>query len=272
MAETVRSNGNNPDPEKEKNHPSPFLGLAPTASTGAKVEQSSPGFFRLYIPGGLAGSYRFAQLDDYAQLNRKEFPWKTPCSLEIKARVSAKALPGTWGFGFWNDPFAASQGLGGMLRRRPALPNAGWFFYASPPNYLAFQDDHPAQGFLAAFFSSPHLPALLMAPGLLALPLLTLRPAARLLRRLASSLIIEDSVLVPTDPTQWQAYRVELTAQSSRFFVNGKLISEFPQAPRGALGLVVWIDNQFAAFTPDGRLKSGTLPNPPSWLEIDLNI
>ena len=236
------------------------------------MEELSTGCFRLAIPGGLAGHYRWAQLDDYANLKRENFLWKAPCSLELKARVSTKNLPGTWGFGFWNDPFTASQGLAGMARRLPALPNTAWFFYASAPNYLALQDDHPAQGFLAAFFSSPHLPAPLLAPGLLALPLLAWRPSARLLRRLASSLIVEDSALVEVDPTQWQTYRVELEPQSSRFYINSRLISEFPQAPRGALGLVIWIDNQYAAFAPDGRLKSGTLPNPPGWLEVDFNI
>jgi hypothetical protein len=35
------------------------------------------------------------------------------------------------------------------------------------------------------------------------------------------------------------------------------------------LGLVLWIDNQYAAFPPTGRLRIGSLLNPESaWLEL----
>jgi len=30
-----------------------------------------------------------------------------------------------------------------------------------------------------------------------------------------------------------------------------------PVSPRPPLGLVIWMDNQYAAFTPDGELKWG---------------
>ena len=40
-------------------------------------------------------------------------------------------------------------------------------------------------------------------------------------------------------------------------------------APHGRLSLVIWIDNQYAALPPVGRLRYGTLPNPaPAWMEI----
>jgi hypothetical protein len=35
------------------------------------------------------------------------------------------------------------------------------------------------------------------------------------------------------------------------------------------MGLVLWIDNQYAAFPPDGKLRAGTLPAlEEAWLEI----
>ena len=40
-------------------------------------------------------------------------------------------------------------------------------------------------------------------------------------------------------------------------------------SPCPPLGLVLWIDNQFAAWNPQGRLAHGTLENPPAWLEIE---
>jgi hypothetical protein len=32
--------------------------------------------------------------------------------------------------------------------------------------------------------------------------------------------------------------------------------------------LVIWVDNQYVALPPDGRLGFGTLANPPTWVEI----
>jgi hypothetical protein len=45
-------------------------------------------------------------------------------------------------------------------------------------------------------------------------------------------------------------------------------------SPRGPLGLVIWLDNQYAAWKADGRLAYGTLPTPEDcWIEIeDLKI
>lgn len=128
------------------------------ATAGAAVTEISPESWRLSLPEGKAGVYRWAQLDDYLHLDRSAFLWRSPVKLTVSARVLTAHVPGTWGFGFWNDPFSISAGIGGTCRRLPALPNCAWFFYASPDNYLALHDTHPAQGFLAATFSSPLIP------------------------------------------------------------------------------------------------------------------
>ncbi len=221
------------------------------------------------IPPGPAGTYRWAQLDDYLQRPRSRFPWRPPLRLVLRARVSAQNLPGTWGFGFWNDPFSVGLGVSGTARRLPALPDAAWFFYAGPPNHLAFRDDHPAQGFLAATFASRAFPTLALAPGMLALPLLALPPAARLLRRAARYLINEDAALVAGDPLQWRTYWIDWRTDCARFFVDEREIFSTAVTPRAPLGLVIWIDNQYAAFPPSGRLRAGTSPNlETAWLEV----
>lgn len=237
---------------------------------GVTITESAEGRWRLELPPGPAGPYRWAQLDDYMHRSRSSFPWKAPLSLRLKARVSAPDLPGTWGFGFWNDPFSFSLGVGGTARRIPALPNTAWFFSAGAPNHLAFRDDHPAQGFLAATFSSPRLPGLLLAPGGLALPLLFFPPLARLARRWVRRLVNESAALVPGDPTEWHAYRLDWLPHLVQFFVDDQQIFETAASPRGPLGLAIWIDNQYAAFPPDGRLKMGTSAYPErAWLELD---
>jgi hypothetical protein len=237
---------------------------------GASVIETGPQSWRFEIPAGQADKYRWAQLDDHLELARKHFPCQPPLRMELRARVSAADLPGTWGFGLWNDPFSASFGISGAARRLPALPNAAWFFYAGRPNYLAFRDTHPAEGFLAATFSAPHIPALVFAPGILALPLLALPATARLLRRLARLFIQEDGVSVPGDVTGWHTYRLDWLAGEARFHLDDQHLFTTRVSPRGPLGLVIWIDNQYAAFPPSGKLRFGTSPNPePAWLEIE---
>ncbi len=238
-------------------------------SGGGQVQQLAENSWRLSIPAGDAGVYRWAQLDDYLNLPRTAFHWGTPMRMELTARVSAADLPGTWGFGLWNDPFSASLGLGGTARRLPALPNAAWFFYAAAPNWLAFGDVTPAQGFLNATFSSPHLPpALLMAAGLAA-PSLLLPFTARLARKAAHRLINEDAAPITAALTDWHTYHMDYLPDQVRFAVDGQIIFQTRAAPRPPLGFVLWIDNQYAAFPPDGRVKMGMSANPhPAWLEV----
>ena len=235
---------------------------------GAQVVETSPGDWRLSIPAGTGSGYRWAQLDDYMQLPRKEFAWAAPLRLELRARVSAADLPGTWGFGLWNDPFTAGLGLGGTARRLPALPNTAWFFHASPPNYLALQDHHPAVGMLAATFSARGIPTALLALGALAVPLLAWRPTARWLRRWGRNFVRESAERLELDVTEWHDYTLEIRPDGVRFGVDGAACCETQVSPRGRLGVVIWIDNQYAAFRPDGKLSMGVLANEAAWLEI----
>jgi hypothetical protein len=243
-----------------------FEGLRPNFTRGARVEHLSPELWRLEIPAGPAGRYRLAQLDDYGHLPRRAFRWRPPLELALQARASQALPPGTWGMGLWNDPFGMAILSGAEVLRMPALPNSAWFFFASPPNYLSLRDDLPAQGGLAATFSAPNLsfPLLLPAGLALALPATT-----RWLRRLARRWVRQDAGCLPIDPAQWHAYRLQWLAEVVRFWVDEVLVLEAAAVPRGPLGLVLWIDNQFAALPPDGRLRFGTLANPqPAWLEI----
>lgn len=244
--------------------------LVAKGSAGSKIEKTGSCSWRLQIPAGETPVYRWAQLDDYGNRPRSQFTLRPPFTLGVRARVSQAELPGTWGFGLWNNPFTAELGIGGTVARLPALPNAAWFFHASPPNSLSFQDGLPAQGFLMAVFSSPLIPPGVLALGLPGLPLLAFRPAARRIRRLLGKIIREDSARLEIDPTEWHEYHLELKETSCRFEVDGRKMLETTVVPRGRLGLVLWIDNQYATFSSDGRLRSGALPNPPAWLELEL--
>ena len=230
--------------------------------------------WRLQIPGGPAGHYRLAQLDDYGTLNRSNFAYKDRASLRLKCRVSSNSQAGTWGFGFWNDPFAFSLGLQGGTQRLPALPNACWFFNASPENHLAFRDHLPGHGFLAQSFRSPKIPAVFYPAALLAAPLLLSKYLSRILRRLSGSIIQQDGRALEVDATQWHTYHLVWNSGSVVFSMDNQVVYETVIAPRGPLGTVIWMDNQFAAWMPSGKMGMGTLSeNQPGWLELeDINV
>lgn len=243
--------------------------LQPRATRNGRVTPT-PNGWRLEIGEGGPSAYRLAQLDDYAALARSRFTWRERATLSLRCRVSAPNLPGTWGFGFWNDPFTVSLGLQGMARRLPVLPNACWFFHASAENHLSFTGGQPASGFLAQCFSSPKIPSALLAPGVLGLPLLAARPLSRWLRaNVAAKLIREDAKRLGVDVTEWHHYSLKWDSLRVEFAIDGEKAFETSASPKGPLGLVIWMDNQYAAWRPDGSLGTGALANPPAWLEIE---
>ncbi len=226
----------------------------------SSIEKTERGYL-LKIPGGDASAYRFAQIDDYFGLSRRNFPHHS-LTLSLRARTSAFPLPGTWGFGLWNDPFGMSLGFGGRRWQLPALPNAAWFFGASQENYLSF-GAKPAQGFLAQSFRSPKFHPLLISAGLV-FPF-----SRKAVRGLLGRVINEGSSALSADPTQWHAYRLEWNQRGVVWYVDEAQVFESRVSPNPPLGLVIWIDNQFASFTPDGKIGFGVLENPePAWLEI----
>jgi hypothetical protein len=247
------------------------LDLRPRLAGGGTESRAEFGW-RLCLPAGLTGAYRLAQLDDYGTLSRKYFLHSPPITLRLRIRVSSADLPGTWGFGLWNDPFGFSLGFGGKTARIPALPQTAWFMHASPPNWLSLQDDQktpPANGFFAGAFRSPPIPSLFLLPGLLAFPLCAIRPFSRLLRGLAGRIIRQDATSINEDVTLWHEYSVLWERETCTFHVDGNEILQTPWSPLPPLGLVIWIDNQYAGWTPDGKPEYGTLANPAAWLEIE---
>ena len=274
-----------------------YTKLTPRFTPDARVEEILRGSaYRLSIPAGSAQKYRLAQLDDYTKIRRGQFPLRFPLSLSLSARVSSDFIAGTWGFGLWNDPFGLSLGFGGNPFRLPALPNALWFFGASKESFLSFKDAstapptnggsaqrEAANGFIAQTFRSPKFHPLLILAGL-ALPF-----SRKLTRRILGKVINEDGIQLwdhevqqqtvgvqrqGVDPTQWHRYRLDWRMNRVRFEVDDVQVFESRVSPRPPLGLVIWLDNQYAAFTPEGKIGFGVLENTePAWLEIrDLEI
>jgi hypothetical protein len=153
--------------------------------------------------------------------------------------------------------------------RIPALPNAAWFFHASPENYLSFRDDLPACGFLAATFSSNKVPPALLALASPALGFTLLPPTAQVVRRVLRHRVRQDAASIDLDVTEWHTYKLEWEPGLIRFSIDQGDVFATSIAPAAPLSLVIWIDNQHAALPPAGRLRYGTLPNhEPAWMEV----
>jgi hypothetical protein len=246
-----------------------MLTLKPNFTPGARVVQDRTDAWHMEIPAGSKGHYQLAQLDDYTGLSREAFLWRPGLKFSLNARASNQDIAGTWGFCLWNDPFSLSLGLGGGTRRWPALPNAAWFFFASEPNYLSLRDDLPAVGATAATFRAPHWPTMLLALIAPALPLLLWPPGARLLRRIGRRFVEQDSVAMDINPVEWHCYSIEWQADSVLFQVDGNSLLESQISPLGPMGVVIWVDNQYAALPPSGRFSYGTLAvSEPAWVEV----
>ena len=249
------------------------------AIQGGQVARTAAGW-RLVLPAlpqgsqGSQGShgshgsqgYADAQLDDYGGRRRQAYRHRPGTHFSLQARFShpAGVLQGTAGFGFWNAPF------GDPTVPWPALPQAAWFFYASAPADLPLALDGPGRGWFAATLDATTPRALAWAPFAPLVLLLNQWPPLRrrlwpLVRR---SLGISFEPL-PHDLTAWHTYELDWHPAGCFFRVDGRPVLQTPFSPRGPLGFVAWVDNQYLITTPAGRFGWGTLPTGRvQWLEL----
>jgi hypothetical protein len=245
-------------------------GKAVTAGTGSLERRSSSVRFTITEPRSTG--YSNAQLDDYRGLSRRRFRWRPPLRLSVRARFSGlePELQGTAGFGFWNDPFLMTEA------RLPALPRAIWFFYASPASNMKLDRHVDGHGWKAATLDASRTPALLwlsLAP--LVVPLMNLNSFYRLLwPRVQRDLRIREARL-QADMTNWHTYLLDWGVEQSRFGLVGdddpqqRVILDAP-SPRGPLGFVMWMDNQYLVATPWGKFRWGYSASPErQWMEVD---
>ena len=231
---------------------------------GGQVEMGSTMRFMLPI---VREGYANAQIDDYGGLARRYYPWHRGVELSLRARFShdGHKLIGTAGFGFWNAPF------GDPTVPWPTLPQAVWFFFGSPPNDLPLAPNGSGRGWFAATLDATTGKALVMAPFAPAVLLLNRITAVR--RRLWP--FVQERLGIRFAPisqemTAWHEYRLVWQPDGCAFFLDGELILETANSPRGPLGFVCWLDNQFMVVAADGRFRWGTLPViTPQWLEIE---
>jgi hypothetical protein len=200
---------------------------------------------RLIIPQATIDAYSNAQIASYRKYD--DLAYIPPLRMTVTARYEGK-LHGTAGFGFWNAP-----GL--------RLPQALWFFHTSPPNNMPLAKDVPGWGWKAATFDAKNWRFLALLP---AAPLgFLLMRIPSLYRRLwgigqqaigVSEYLLDNDLMHST-----HVYMLEWLPDSVRFFIDGELVHQTNQSPRGKLGFIAWVDNQYAIVTPQGNFGSGLL-------------
>lgn len=228
---------------------------------------------RLALSRATSRHYADAQIDDYAGRPLPRYPWRPPLRMEVRARASLALPPnapslenglrGTVGFGFWNYPLTLAGGI-------PRLPDAVWFFGASPPSNMALVPGVPGCGWKAQVIHAHRwqsLAAGVPALGAMAWARLTndTQHAARWVQRVTGAA----EAALDCSLTEWHDYALEWRRAAARFWVDGREVLTAPDPPPGPLGFVTWIDNQYAVATPRGTFRFGLLESGPEWLELD---
>jgi hypothetical protein len=247
----------------------PVLTLAPTnvdvlsnCVGSGRVVAGSEGW-RLTIGPESGRSYANAQLDDYH--HDHAWRWQPPLRLTVMARFShaAAELRGTAGFGFWNDP------VGMTLHGRLRPPQTAWFFFGAPPTNLPFANGVPGWGWKAATLDASRLRSLgatLLVPVAWAAAQWP-RTHHWLWPKLQRLWQIGEQPL-DVDLREWHEYTLVWQRQRLEFRVDSQVALVTPYAPRGPLGLVVWIDNQYMIATPQGHFGAGCVATGEQWVEI----
>ena len=237
---------------------------------GGGVVEMNGHTLRLVNRDTRAQEYTDAQIDDYQGLQRRNFPWRPPLTMVVRARFShsSNGLTGTAGFGFWNDPFMMTG------RRAPTLPRAIWFFFASPPSNMKLDLQVPGHGWKAATIDALRWPFFFLLPTApVAALLMNVRRLRHALWPLAQRAIAVSEAVVEAEMTGWHTYAIEWGRKRARFSVDGELLLDCGTPPRGPLGFVTWLDNQYAVVTPWGRFGNGLLDaGGAQWLQVDTLI
>jgi hypothetical protein len=90
----------------------------------------------------------------------------------------------------------------------------------------------------------------------------------RLLWPLAERILRIEEKLLSVEMEEWHEYEMVWHAKEARMVVDGQELLHTRYAPRGPLGFVAWVDNQFMVATPQGRFRNGVIATGEQWLEI----
>jgi hypothetical protein len=67
---------------------------------------------------------------------------------------------------------------------------------------------------------------------------------------------------IAVEMSAWHTYTLMWEVEQVDFLIDGRPVLEGAPSPRGPLGFVLWMDNQYMVITPQGRFRWGTLDAP----------
>ena len=136
---------------------------------------------------------------------------------------------------------------------------------------MALAKDVPGFGWKAVTLDARRLAAMALLPFAPVGFLLMRVPA--LYRRLwpvAQRAIGVAEARLPVDLDAPHTYELDWRARSVTFRVGGQTVLQTRTSPRGPLGFIAWMDNQYAIVTPQGRIRFGVRPVlREQWLALD---
>ena len=211
--------------------------------------------FRLTIPPVLKDHYHDAQISSY--IKRADFSYEPPVRMTVRAYAEGD-IQGTAGFGFWNLPTVNNLT---SLRLIKAL----WFFFGSEHNNMQLAQGVQGHGWKAATFDSTRWQFLALLPTapigflLMRVPFLYNllwksigQPAIGVNEKLLSSDLLKSV----------HDYTIEWRKDGVTFSVDSEVVMRTTVAPKGKMGFIAWIDNQYAIVTPQGNFGFGLVDVP----------
>ena len=210
---------------------------------------------RLSIPPASDQRYHDAQVTDYYAA-QPHFGNRPPLRLSVRARLQG-TIRGTAGFGFWNHTFEPG-------RRSLRPPQAIWFFFGSPPNDIALAKGVAGCGWKAAVINARRWQFFALLP--LALPGFLLMRSRRFYNALwpvgQRAIGVSETRLDPAMLDEFHHYTIEWREDRAVFAVDGEIVLQAKTEISNPLGMIAWVDNQFAIARPQGRFGRGLLDVP----------
>jgi hypothetical protein len=127
----------------------------------------------------------------------------------------------------------------------------------------------PGHGWKAACIDATGPRALAWAP--LALPVVLANQSDALYRRIwprvQRDLRIAEAPIATPGP-DWREYALEWRHDGACFSIDRQVVFVTDRAPRGPLGFVAWVDNQWMVATPRGRFGWGLVGAPAQWVDL----
>ena len=224
---------------------------------GSGAVSHADGALRLSVqPTADRSAYHNAQVTDYNPVQQR-FTLRPPLRVTVEACLSTPAdtVRGTAGFGLWNHTYDPT-------RRGFRLPQTAWFFFASADSNLALAQGVPGWGWKVAVLDAGRWQARALLPlAPLAIPLMRIPPLYRRLYPLAQAVLgVGERALDAALLARVRRYEILWRRDGLRFSVDGETVLHTGHAPRGPLGFVAWIDNQYAVVTPQGQFAFGVCP------------